>query len=104
MSLRKSPPQPPAIPGNVCSVNCNVCGGRWFEGTIVVQKCACGKLRVCPDCASKMGKRVSYEHNLVDCDWVSDSEDETCGADQDVALAAAASNGYADAAELEVFG
>jgi hypothetical protein len=44
-----------------------------------------------------MGERVSYEHNLVDCGWVSDSEDETCGADQDVALAAAASKGYADA-------
>ena len=79
MSLLKSPPQPPAIPSNVCSASCNVCEGRWFEGTIVFQKCACGKLRICPDCANKMGERVSYEHNLIDCDWVSNSEDETCG-------------------------
>ena len=66
--LTSNAPKPPAsIPDNVCASQCNVCGRKWFEGTVTMVHCSCQMLRVCPDCACKMSELEVMEHNMQDC-------------------------------------
>jgi len=76
IALKKVPSSPNYIPDNVCCSECNVCCKRWFENTITMFRCQCKDLRVCPTCADDMKELESMEHNLIDCNYVSDSEDE----------------------------
>ena len=75
IAIKAAPPCPKYIPDNICTSNCNVCDRRWFENTIIMFHCQCKELRVCPECADKMKEPVKKEHNLVDCNYGSDSED-----------------------------
>lgn len=75
-TLARIPYIPPSkIPGNVCSENYNVCCRRWFEDTLDMFKYQCNQLRSCPECAKDMIDPVTFEYNLVDCQYIDpDSE------------------------------
>ena len=75
IALKAAPTCPKYIPSNVCASECNVCNRKWFENTIIMFYCKCGQLRLCPECADKMKEPVEIEHNLVDCNYGSDSDD-----------------------------
>ncbi len=76
IALKSSPPPPNYIPSNICCSECNVCYRQWFENTITMFKCQCKKLRLCPKCASESSEPIVMEHNLVDCNYVSKSDNE----------------------------
>ena len=75
IALKSAPTCPKYIPSNICASECNACDRRWFEDTIIMFHCQCKELRVCPECADKMKEPEEMEHNLVDCNYVSDSQD-----------------------------
>ena len=76
VAVASAPPPPKRIPDNVCCSECDVCCRQWFEDTITMFRCQCGDLRVCPTCADDMKELESMEHNLIDCNYLSDEEDE----------------------------
>lgn len=74
LDLLQNPPR--YIPNNLTTSECNVCCNQWFEGSIIMFWCQCRDLRVCPKCADEMKELESYDHNLIDCIYISDSENE----------------------------
>lgn len=73
-ALLNAPSPPTHIPGNICTENCNACDNRWFEGTIVMFRCQCKELRLCPSCANERAEPVALEHNMADCSYESNSD------------------------------
>ena len=82
IALKSAPPPPKYIPDNVCSLVCHVCYEEWFENTITMFHCQCKNLRLCPNCANGMKEPEVMEHNLVDCNYISES-DENEDSDED---------------------
>ena len=76
IAIKAEPSPPHYIPNNVCSSECHVCCRRWFENTITMFRCQCRDLRLCPTCAGDMKELESMEHNLIDCNYVSNSDSE----------------------------
>tara|TARA_B110000008_G_C16663219_1_gene441681 strand:+ start:164 stop:454 length:291 start_codon:yes stop_codon:yes gene_type:complete len=76
IALKLAPPPPKYIPDNVCVELCHACHNEWFENTITTFCCQCKELRLCPKCANEMKEPEVMEHNLVDCNYISESENE----------------------------
>ena len=76
IAVKSAPPPPTYLPDNICVNTCHVCYNEWFEDTIIMFHCQCRKLRLCPTCALSMIEPACMEHNMIDCNYEEEEEEE----------------------------